>query len=175
MATTVRLMTLAIVAAGMLTGCGAGSSGTSRQLGSVTYQDAFAEAREVMAQYFEIAEADVDTGTIKSRPKSAQGGPERLLGGGSPARQVATLRLRHDGTNVVAYMSVAVQRQDSAVYRHMMASGESDDSVPTLTPDEQEAATTSEQNEAWRTSRYAHDIEYKILNDLYTRLHPAEE
>ncbi len=175
MSITARLIALAIMAAGMLAGCGAGSAGTSRQLGVVTYEHAFAEAREVMAQYFEIAEADVETGIIKSRPKGTRGGPERLLGGGSPARQVATLRLRHDGTNVVAYMSVAVQRQDSAVYRHMMASGESYDSVPNLTPAEQEAATTSEQNEAWRTSRYAHDIEYKILNDLYMVLHPKVE
>ena len=110
MATMARLIVLAIMAAVMFAGCGAGSSGTSRQLGSVGYQPAFAAAREVMAQYFEIAKADVDTGTIKSRPKGARGGPERLLGGGSPARQVATLRLRHDGANVIAYMSVAVQR-----------------------------------------------------------------
>jgi len=170
-----KLTASSLVVAAVLTGCSTGPSGTSRRLGSVGYQGAFAAAREVMAQYFEIAEADVGSGTIKSRPKAAQGGPERLLGGGSPARQIATLHLRHEGDEVVAYVSVALQRQDSAVYRHMLASGESYDSVPNLTPAEQEAAVTSEQDHAWRTSRYAHDIEQKVLDDLYRRLHPAAE
>ncbi len=44
--------------------------------------------------------------------------------------------------------------------------------VPNQSPAYDEAATTADQNESWMTYDYAHDLETKILDDLYRSLHP---
>ena len=158
----------------VLSGCNQALPGTARQLGAADYTAAFAAAREVMSQYYSVESANPDTGTIQSRPKSVTAPHERLLGG-SPARQVATMRLRKEGKDVVAHVSVAVQRQGGAVLRQSRPGIDDYDSVPNETPAEQDAATTVEQNESWRIHGYAHDVERKILDDLYRSLHPKAE
>jgi len=158
----------------MLAGCSAAPAGKTRELGNVSYADAFATATDVMKQYYTVETADPTTGVIKAKPIAVDEKGERLLGGKSPARHLAMLTLRKENGVVVAYASVAVQRQGSAVLRQMRTTrGEEDYStVPNQTPADEEAATTAEQNESWMTHRYAHDIEIKILDDLYRSLHP---
>jgi len=124
-----------------------------------------------MAQYYSVESANPDTGIITSRPKAAAEPHERLLGG-SPARQLATMTVRREGKTVVARASVAVQRQGGAVLRQIRPGADNYDSVPNKTPAEREAATTVQQNESWRTHRYAHEVERKILQDLFVSLHP---
>ncbi len=163
-----------IMAAGLLAGCAAATPGRSRELGDVVYGNAFAAARDVVSQYYSIESADPDKGIIKSRPLGVDEKGERILGGNSPARQLATLTLRRKNGQIVAHASVAVQRQGSAMLRQMRTtSGEDYSSVPNQTPAEIEAATTPEQNESWITQRYAHDVENKILDDIYRALHPS--
>jgi len=148
--TRTGLLAAACMTAGILGGC-AQPIGRARPLGEVSYEAAFATAREVMAQYF--ARAD------------------RLLGG-SPARQVATMRLRRDGRQVVAHLAVAVQRPGSAAHRQMRMNVDNYSSVPNQTPAQVEAATTPGQNESWRTDRYDRVMEQKILTQLHRSLHP---
>ncbi len=164
----------ACVAAGLLAGCSQATPGTTRILGQVEPDLAFAAAREVMGQYFPIANADPLTRVIRSRPKSVEAGPDRLLGG-YPARQLATLRLRQEGKVVVAHLSVAEQRQRSPMHRGLRQMSDNYDGVPNRTPAYDEAATTVEQNEAWETPRYDHALEARILNDIYKALHADEE
>jgi len=145
--------------------------GRSRPLGEVSYGTAFATARDVMAQYYSIESSDASTGEIVSRPKRVDAGRDRLLGG-SPARQVARLRLRREGKGVVAHLAVAVQRQGSAVYRQHSGIDETYSSVPNQTPAEADAATTPEQNEAWRTVKHDRALEQRILGQIHRALHP---
>jgi len=161
------------LAACLATGCGE-PAGRSRLLGTVSYESAFAAATDVMSQYFSIENADPATGEITSRPKAVRAGNERLLGG-SPARQVARMRLRREGGEVTASLAVAVQRQGEAVHLQRGPAGETYSSVPNQTPAEVEAATTPLQNESWRTERYDRVMEQQILGQLYRTLHPEAE
>jgi len=163
---------MAVVAAGLLGGCNQALPGSSRQMDTVDYPAAFAAAREVMSQYYSLESHDVDSGIIQGRPKEIDAPHERILSG-SPARQVATMRLRKEGDGIVAYASVAVQRQGRQVLQQLRPGTDSYTSVPNETPAEREAATTVEQNESWRTHGYAKDVEAKILQDLYRSLHPV--
>lgn len=161
------------VLAGCLVGC-AQDMGRSRTLGEVGYGTAFAAARDVMAQYYSIESSDASTGEIVGRPKRVELRGERLLGG-SPARQVASFRLRRDGDQVVAHLAVAVQRQGSAVYRQHSGVDETYSSVPNQTPADTDAATTPEQNDAWRTVKYDRALEQKILGQIHRALHPQSK
>ena len=117
----------------VLSGCNLRTPGTPRALGDVEYASAFATGREVMGQHCSIASADAETGVIQSRPRLVKVRGERLLGG-SPARHVATLRIVRRGGEVVAYASVALQREGSSIHQTRPRNGENYDSVPNLTP-----------------------------------------
>ena len=158
-------------AVGALAGCNQTPPGPTRFLGDVTYASAFATGKDVMSQYFAIEKADAQEGVITSRPKRVEAGRDRLLGG-SPARQIATLTLTHKDGQVVAHVSVAVQRQGSSIYRRIGPDSESYHGAPTETPAEAEGATTPEQNEAWRTEKYDNSLASTILGDIYRALHP---
>jgi hypothetical protein len=168
------ILAAAILAAAVLPGC-AEPEGATRMLGAVAYQDAFLAANEVMSQYYTVASAKLDSGEIKSAPKfvPAGGGDSDQFFPASPTRQVATIRLRRAGGEVEAWASVAVQRQTSEAQRQLARQEAAYDTSAGKTPAELEAATTAEQNQGWRTERYAHDIEFKMLNDLYDRLHKS--
>jgi len=164
-------MVIAAVALCIFAGCNQSIPGTSRSLGTVDYTSAFAAANETMAQYFSVQASNPHTGVITSRPKSVEAPKERLLSG-SPARQVATLRVRTEGKAVVVYATVALQRQGGAVLEQIRPGADNYDSVPNQTPAERAGATTLEQNESWRTHGYAHDVERKILQDIYRSVNP---
>jgi len=165
------LAALAILAAG---GCAQRTPGTARSLGIVDYDAAFTAGQQVMSQYFRLVQADRQAGVISAEPQPIDAGAERLLGA-SPARRVASLRLRPEDGRIVAQATVAIQRQGSEIHLQINPAAGSYDSVANRTPAELEAATTPRQNEAWVTQRYAHDLERKILADLYRRLHgPAQ-
>lgn len=168
--TRTGLFVAACMAAGLLVGC-TEPIGRARSLGEVGYQPAFATAREVLAQYYSIESADPQTGVIRSRPKPVQARAERIVGK-SDARQVATMRLRRDGREVIAHLAVAIQRQGSTIHRQMRMDADNYSSVPNQTPAEVEGATTPEQNESWRTDKYDRVMEQTILNQLYRAMHP---
>jgi hypothetical protein len=168
------LFLLTAVSAGLI-GCVESTPGRTRSLGQADYGLAFATAREVLAEEhgFSIESTERDVGTIQTRPKPVAAEPDRLLGS-SPARQVATVRLRRDGNDVVAHVSVAVQRQRAEVRRQVRDVGENYDSVPNKSPAEQDAALTPQQKMSWETVDYDHALEVRILEDLYQALRPAE-
>ena len=163
-----------LVAAAMAGGCNVATPGSTRLLGEVDYPQAFASANDTMSQYFSVASSDPATGIIKARPKAIDAPPERLLGR-SPARQAATMRIWQRGTEILADVTVAVERRGDPVLRSMPQPGENYEGVPNQSPAQREAATTVEQNESWRIEKYDHAIEAKILQDLYLSLHPQEK
>jgi hypothetical protein len=162
-----------LVAAAMAAGCGQIASGKSRSLGAVDYSQAFAAAAEVMRQNYSVDSADAETGAIKASPQPVKAGRERLMGG-SPAREQATMLVRREGNEVVAYASVVRQRMSGPTLRDMSLRTDTYDTVPNATPAEREAATTAEQNESWTSRGHAIDVERRLLDDVYKALHPKK-
>lgn len=162
---------LTVATAALAVGCNGQSPGTTRMLGDVDYTAAFVSAREVLAANgFVVESANPDTGEIRTRPKFAEAGGQRLLGE-SQARHVATMRLRRRDGQLAAELAVAQQRQDAEVHRRMAGARERYDGVPSETPAEMEAPASPEQRHTWRTETYRHDIERRILEELYLSLH----
>jgi hypothetical protein len=150
--------------------------GTTRNLGDVSYPQAFATAQVVMRQYFPIKEADVNTGVIVTHPKEVVAGNDRILGG-SPARQWARMEITQDAGAPTAQVVVVQERQGSAPMRDMGYAAERTNysgNPGDVSPADQGAATTPEQNEAWQIEKQSvPDIEGKILEDLFNKLHGA--
>jgi hypothetical protein len=168
-------LVVAAVAAGLMVGgCSQEFPGSSRSLGAADYTSAFAAAGDVMSQYFPVESANPVTGVIQSRAKDVKAANERLLGG-SPARQVATLRIVKEGKDVMAYATVALQRQGGDVFRAMPQADENYAGVPNRTPAERDAATTPEQNEPWRIHSYDHQAENRMLEDLARAVTPKAD
>jgi len=152
------------------------SQAATRSMGDTTFQHAYAEGREVLAQYYPIDpdKSDPGNGIITSRPKDVlNAGRDRLLGD-SPARQIATIQIIQEGPLVTALVQVMQQRQGSSPERHMGYSQERHNY--TMNPGAQgpgdlEAATTPQQNENWMNEKRRRDLENQILDDLFKRLH----
>jgi hypothetical protein len=157
----------------LLAGCQAAEPGTMLPLGKVGYDKAFTEAEKVMSQYFSVASADDAAGTIACRPKPAPPRTEGLLRA-PPARHVATMRLRQSGQEVVAHVTVTVERQESAAHRQLRMIGADREPVPHRTPAELDAATTAQQNDRWVARGHDTALERAILRDLYEALWPEE-
>jgi hypothetical protein len=165
------LVVAALAAGLMVGGCAQEFPGSSRSLGTVDYTSAFATANEVVSQYFPVESANPVTGVIQCRAKDTKAANERLLGG-SPAREVATLRIVKEGKDLMAYATVALQRQGGDVFRSMPHAEENYSGVPNRTPAERDAATTPEQNEPWQIYSYDHQAESRILEDLARAVAP---
>ena len=157
---------LVIMAAGVV-GC-QGPQFRSEPLGEVNYADAFRAGRTVMGQYFSIASADAVSGKIISRPKAVDAARDRLLGS-TPARKVAHMQIRRKGSMVFADVRVYIQRQDVDAFRRMQPITVDSD-VPNRTPADESAATSAEQNQTWPTTGRDHQLEQKILADLFRAL-----
>jgi len=167
---TVMLCTVAVLAVG----CADRTVGTVKNLGPVDYDKAFAAAEKALSQHYTLARADADSGVIEARPRTVQGDPDKLIGA-SPARQLARMRIDREDGDVLARLSIAVQRQRTPVYRMIESSKDNYDTVPHETPAEQEAATTVEQNQAWQTQHYDRALEAQILEELYAVLRIGDE
>ncbi|MBN1556266.1 MAG: hypothetical protein JXA11_16115 [Phycisphaerae bacterium] len=152
------------------------SQSTTRAMGDTSFQQAYAAGRQVMAQYFPIdpARSGAGTGIIKSKPTDVRdAGRDRLLGD-SPARQIATIQIVQEGPVVTALAQVMQQRQGSAAEKRMGYSQERHSYTmnPGDTgPGDMEAATTPQQNENWINEKRRRDLEGRILDDLFNRIH----
>ena len=163
-----------VVISTALAGCKAQvSSGTRLSLGDVSYDEAFAVAREVMGKHFEVVPGRPGDTEILALPKPVDTRAQRILGGKSPTRQLAMLQLQSQKGHVVARVSVRLQRQGSASYQHF-GSNANYSTVPNDTPSQNTAATTPEQNEAWETRGRDTALERTIVHELYDAMHPPK-
>ncbi len=160
-----RLLLVAIVAG--IVGC-QGPQFSSEPLGEVDYAEAFRAGRTVLGQYFSIASADAESGKIVSRPKAVDAARDRLLGT-TPARKVAQMRIRQKGEMVFADVQVYIERQDVDAIRQMQPLTVDND-VPNRTPADEAAAVTAEQDQRWQRTGRDHQLEQKILADLFRAL-----
>lgn len=159
---------------GLLIGCDAGQSpGTTRMLGSVNYDKAFQTARQVLGRHFDVRSAEPVTGVITTLPEGGSDRPAGVLGlTTGEVRRLATLRLTPSGNEVAALLAVQIQTASPAPVQRFDV-GANYDGVPNQSPSELEAATTTDQNVRWQTSRYDTRMEIQILNELYRELHPS--
>ncbi|MDP6046730.1 MAG: hypothetical protein QGH94_06835 [Phycisphaerae bacterium] len=148
------------------------ASGTRMSLGDVSYSEAHTIGREVMRKHFELAPSNPSAQVIAALPKPVDARAQRILGGKSPTRQLATLRLQPQEGHIVANVSVLLQRQGSASYEQFGASGNYS-TIPNDTPSQGTAATTPEQNEAWETRGHDKLLERTIIQELYDAMHPG--
>ena len=163
-----------VVVSTALAGCKTQApSGTRLSLGDVSYDEALAVAREVMRKHFQVAPGQSGDTEIVALPKPVDARAQRMLGGKSPVRQLATLRLQESQGNVVASATVLLQRQGSASFEQFGASGNYS-TVNNDTPSQSTAATTPEQNEAWETRGRDAVLERTILRELYDAIRPGK-
>ncbi|MCP4374926.1 MAG: hypothetical protein GY794_01900 [bacterium] len=146
--------------------------GTRLSLGDVSCSEAITVAREVMQNHFELVPGNPGDTEIVSLPKPIDARAQRILGGKSPTRQIATLRLQSQKGHVVATVVVRLQRQGSSSLERFGTDG-SYSTVPNETPSQGTAATTPEQNESWETRARDRTLERKIINELYDAMHPG--
>jgi len=157
-----------------LTGCQTDiSSGTRLSLGDVSYDEALTVAREVMRKHFELAPGNPGDSEIVALPRPVDARARRILGGKSPTRQIATLRLQSRSGYVVANATVRLQRQGAAGFEQFGADGNYS-TIPNETPSQKTAATTPQQNEAWETRARDRGMERTIVHELYDALHPGK-
>lgn len=165
------IVLVAVILAAFIGGCTDVSQFPERSMGNVNYIQAVDTARTVMAQYYTVAKVDADAGEIKSLPKRIEPG---VMGG--PMREIATIYLRKEHGEVVAYAHVQVQLRGSKGLETPGSGAKGTySSVPNQTPAEVEAATTAEQNEEWVNERENTSMAYKLLNDIYDALHGKTE
>jgi hypothetical protein len=144
------------------------AGGSTRTFNYGNYNDAFMTARDIMSQRFIVVMADQDEGVIKCAPQPVDDSQDRLLGT-TPTRQVASMRLKRRGGQLVAVCTVEQQRESSVIRRQQPVVGEVGDnysSVPNETPAQIDAATTPEQNDTWETVRTDTMLENELLNAL---------
>ncbi len=151
-------------------------NGTSRNMGNVTIHEAFAAATKVLTAHYSIdpEKTSQASGTIVCRPQIiTNAGNERLLGR-SPARQIAKVLLVSENEQVIATVWVVQQRQGSGPLQTMGYAQEGhnyDGSPGSETPGSLSAATTPEQNEAWKFEKTLPNVEGVILSDMFNSLH----
>lgn len=175
---TRAMLTLLVVAGWAAAGCAdepqpAVRGGAQRVIATdAENAQAFAKAREVLSQYFSIESADRDTGVIRSRPRPAELGGQRILGS-SAAQETAVLTLRRQDGRLLATLNIQVERLVSPAHRALAPRAETYSGVPDQTPADVEAATTPRQNQTWRQAGRNHQLEATILDDLAKALGSA--
>ena len=163
-----------VVISTALVGCNTDApSGTRLSLGDVSHAEALAIAREVMGKHFELVRGNPGDSTIVSLPKPVDARAQRIGGGKSPTRQLATLRLQSQQGHVVANVSVLLQRQGSSSLERFGDRGNYS-TIPNDTPSQGTAATTPEQNESWETRAHDRALERTIVQELYDAMHPGK-
>ncbi len=155
--------------AGLLGGCAEALPGTARNLGPGNYDETFLIAKDTMAQFYSIQNANFETGVISARPKTMAPEPDSLLST-APVRQISSMQIRRENDELIAYLSVAIQQEQSTIHRQITETAENYDGVPNKSPADRDGATTDAQNKTWVTQRYDRKMEAQILAVLQKAL-----
>ena len=146
--------------------------GTSRMFAGSSREQVFTTARRVLSQYYSVSSADPITGVIKTRPKEIAAAKDRLLGN-SPARQIATAQVQSEDGGVIVQVLVVQQRQGTEIIKTVGYSQERynySGDPGRVTPADEGAATTQQQNETWEFEKELKDVENRILDDIAMKL-----
>ena len=160
-----------LLAALIVTGCG-NSAPSARafsqlRLPQTSRDTAYELLAETLAARYPIASADrgagaINTEPVETREANNQGRVGDLMGVRRRIRRTVNGRVTGNDTSAEVWCKVVVERYDpnaSALFRNEMRMVD----APINTAADNEAATTTEQNEVWRTVRRDKRLERELL------------
>jgi hypothetical protein len=138
----------------------------------------FDAAAQALGEHFTVRRYDRATGILEAVPKEtvAAGHSGRLgdvVAVPRRERRVAEMRVESAGAVVKVFCKVLVQEYDTQAHQMFNREHTLDD-LPTDTPAERDAATTTEQNAVWRTQRRDRGLETQILRAVREQLAGAQ-
>ncbi len=144
-----------------------------RRFDNAAWQEVYQAAHATMSEYFRIDEADYRSGVIRSIPIIVRAPVEdRLLGKplSSPRqiRKIAEIRIEPQGSAVVVWCGVMVQRSET-VSHLVYAAQRSIDDMPNKTPLQESEGRAEQGNLTWSTSGYDHKLERELLAAIAER------
>ena len=113
----------------------------------------------------DLAEGVVTTYPLQAKSRDEPSRPGFRLRQRSRVRRVAQVRLAESAEAVSVYCKVVIQEQTTEAHR-MFAGDRMSSDTPGRTPIDDEAATTTEQNDAWQTIRRDKAAESRILEAI---------
>lgn len=141
---------------------------TSRPLNTSDFDAALAAAEGAVMEHFEIASVDRRTGLITFRPS------EYTRLGGARMRRTGRLGLNRVGDNVYASVQVEMERYATPTIRAMSRQFTADDR-PGLTPIQEDAGLTPQQQEYWSVEGRDTQLENRILNQMVEALAQVQQ
>jgi len=162
-----RVIVLMIAVAGVLGGCATAPSGSTRVFDASQYKRLFDATQDALSQYsFSVVEADAQTGTILARPLYADNESQGLLQS-LPTRRVASAQIIQGRGTVSVRLTIEVQHLVTQASQSTNTGlTETYSGVPHDTPADGGAATTAQQNTAWRRVRFDRQMEMAMLDDI---------
>ncbi|MCK4658199.1 MAG: hypothetical protein KAV82_01640 [Phycisphaerae bacterium] len=138
----------------------------------------FDAAAQALREHFTIRHADRRTGVLEAVPveMATTGGDGRLgdvVAAPRRERRTAEVRVESAGKLVKVFCKVLVQECDTQAHQ-MFNREHAISDLPTDTPADRDAATTTEQNTVWRTKRRDRELENQILRAVREQLAGAE-
>ena len=139
----------------------------------------FDAASRALGERFNLNRSDRTAGILEAAPKEGVGpGQSGRLGDvvAVPRRErrVAEMRVENEGGIVKVYCKVLVQEYDTQAHQ-MFTREHAIDDLPTDTPADRDAATTTDQNSVWRGKRRDGVMEREILQAVREQLAGAQE
>ncbi|MFH0979972.1 MAG: hypothetical protein V2A79_00350 [Planctomycetota bacterium] len=127
----------------------------------------FDAAAQALGEHFTIRRSDRVAGMLEAVPMEGVGKGSRGRLGDVVAvprreRRVAEVRVESEGNLVKVFCKVLVQEYDTQAHQMFNREHALSD-LPTDTPADRDAATTTEQNAVWRTQRRDKALEDRIL------------
>ena len=157
-----------MIAAALLAGCQA-ERYRSMQMGSADYDRVYLAAVETLRDYYPILSADPDEGRIVTAPRNV-GAAVPLLSR-AWGREWAQMRIRRSGPIVWADIRVITESQGAAARQNRREWLLLNQDITTRTPAETGDPYLDEQ-EPWTPVGTNTEMEWRILDALYDRLHP---
>ena len=138
----------------------------------------FDAAARAMGEHFTIRRHDRAAGILEAVPIESIGAESRgrlrdVMAVPRRERRIAEVRVESVGSVVKIFCKVLVQEHDSQAHQ-MFGREHALDDLPTDTPAERDAATTTEQNAVWRTKRHDRELESRILRAVPEQLAGAK-
>lgn len=148
------------------------------RLSGATEEAVFDAAVGALSEHFTVSRSDPVTGILEGAPIEGvrTGGSGRLgdlVSAPHRQRRVAQMRVESSGTTVKVFCKVLVQMCDTPAHQ-MYGQEHALHDLPTDTPAQREAATTTEQNSVWRNKYRDKALESEILRAVREQVAGAE-
>lgn len=122
---------------------------------------------------YQIERRDPVEGVITTQPVEAQAGLDSArpvsLRTRPKTRRIVEVRVQNDGGATKVFCKVLIQEQTTEAHRMFASDRAGSDTPGDYTPINRDAATTAEQNTAWRAVRRDKSVERNVLDAITER------